>query len=132
MNKAILIGRITKDLELRNTQGGTAVTNFGLAVQRRFKGQSGEYETDFINCIAWKGTAEFLAKHFHKGDMIAIVGNIQTRKWDDDKGTHYATEVVIEEAYFCGSKNSNAGQQNGAAKPSSGTDNFTSSDDLPF
>lgn len=102
MNKSILMGRLTKDPTLRYTPNGKAVCNFTLAVSRRFNAD----EADFINCQAWEKTAEFITKYFGKGNLLAIVGRIQTRTWDDEDGKkHYITEVVVEEAYFTGSKN---------------------------
>lgn len=105
MNKAILIGRLTNDITLKTTANGVQVCSFTLAVDRRFKNQSGERETDFIQCVAWRKTAEFIANFFGKGSRIAVCGAIQTRTWDDEQGTrHYVTEVIIDEAYFCDSK----------------------------
>lgn len=107
MNKAILMGRLTKDPELKTTQGGTSFCNFTIAINRRFKNKDGEYEADFINCVSWRNTSEFISKYFGKGDMIATVGSIQTRNYENDKGEKvYITEVVVDEAYFCGSKQS--------------------------
>ena len=95
------MGRLTKDAELRQTQGGVPVASFSLAVERRF--QKGE--VDFINCVAWRQTAEFVAKWFQKGSMIAVVGSIQTRRYTDNEGKERTvTEVVADEAYFTGSK----------------------------
>ena len=105
MNKVILMGRLTKDVEMRQTPNGVAVARFAIAVNRRFKNANGEYDVDFINCIAWRKTGEFIARYFQKGSMIAVVGSIQTRSWDGNDGKkQYATEVVVDEAYFTGSK----------------------------
>lgn len=114
MNKVTLLGRITKDIELRQTAGGTAVASFTVAVNRRFA-KEGQQQADFINCVAWKQQAEFISKYFSKGSMIAIVGNIQTRTWDDNEGKkHYATEVIVDEVYFTGEKKeANTGENNG-------------------
>lgn len=104
MNKAILIGRITKDVELRYTPNNVAVIQFTVAVDRRYKVE-GQPQADFINCVAWRNTAEFISKYFSKGSRIAIVGSIQTRSWDDNDGNrHYVTEVIVDEAEFCESK----------------------------
>lgn len=101
MNKAILMGRLTRDPELRQTQGGVAVVSFSIAINRRFQ----KDQTDFINCVAWRQTAEFVAKWFQKGSMIAVVGSIQTRRYTDNEGKERTvTEVVADEAYFTGSK----------------------------
>lgn len=104
MNKVCLIGNLTKDPEAKVTPNNVSVTRFGLAVQRRFKNANGEYETDFISCVAWRGTADFIAKYFTKGSKIGVVGELRTRKYEKDGVTHYVTEVVAEEADFAGSK----------------------------
>ena len=102
MNKVILIGRLTKDPEIRYTQNNTPVCNFTLAVDRRF---SKDKQADFINCQAWQKTAEFITKYFGKGNLLAIVGRIQTRTWEDNEGKkRYITEVIVDEVYFAGSK----------------------------
>ena len=102
MNKVILMGRLTKDPEIRYTQNNTPVCNFTLAVDRRF---SKDKQADFISCQAWQKTAEFISKYFQKGLMIAVVGSIQTRTWEDNEGKkRYITEVIVDEVYFAGSK----------------------------
>ena len=104
MNKVILMGRLTKDPEVRYTQNtNTLVANFSLAVNRRFV-KEGESTADFINIIAWSKTGEFVSKYFKKGKQVAIVGRLQTRNYEDDKGKHFITEVVAEEVYFADSK----------------------------
>ncbi|SDA24193.1 single-strand DNA-binding protein [Ruminococcus sp. YE71] len=101
LNKVILSGRITQDLELRQTNGGNAVLQFTLAVQRNFAKQGEERQTDFITCVAWGKTAEFISRFFRKGKSIAIVGNLRSRTYDDKNGTkHYVTEVFVDEAQF--------------------------------
>ena len=105
MNKVILMGRLTKDVEMRQTPNGVSLARFSIAVTRRFKNSNGEYDADFINCVAWRQTGEFIARYFQKGSMIAIVGSIKTRSWDGNDGKkQYATEVIVDEAYFTGSK----------------------------
>ncbi|NSW90043.1 MAG: single-stranded DNA-binding protein [Firmicutes bacterium] len=106
MNKAILMGRLTRDPELRYTSNtNTAVCNFTLAVDRRFSRQGEEKQTDFIPIVVWGKTAEFCSRYFQKGQQVAVVGRIQTRTWDDNEGKrHYVTEVIAEEAYFADSK----------------------------
>lgn len=105
LNKTILMGRLTADPEIRRTQQGTAVTSFTLAVERDFKSQSGEKETDFIDCVAWAGTGEFVGKHFTKGKQMALAGRLQTRSWEDRDGhRRKAVEVVAESVYFADSK----------------------------
>lgn len=138
LNKAILLGRLTKAPELRQTQNGTIVARFTIAVNRRFKNQqTGEYDADFINCVAWRQTAEFIANYFQKGSMIAVVGSIQTRSWDGQDGRRqYATEVVVDEAYFTGSKSETNTAKPAAGKAANTENEFADFDyddgDLPF
>lgn len=115
MNKAIIMGRLTKDVDLRTLQSGAVVASFTLAVDRRFKNKQGERETDFIMCTAWQKTGEFISQYFQKGSMIAVVGEIQTRNYDDKDGKRvYITEVNVNDAYFTGSSERSQGQQEGA------------------
>lgn len=135
MNKSILLGRLTKDVETRYTQStNTQVSSFTLAVNRRFA-KEGEQQADFINIVAWSKTAEFCSKYFRKGQQVAVVGRIQTRTWDDDQGTkHYVTEVVAEEVYFADSKKTNS-EESVLESSTLVTNNdfeIASSDDLPF
>ncbi|MGN0106455.1 MAG: single-stranded DNA-binding protein [Hominilimicola sp.] len=112
MNKALLMGRLTRDVEMRQTPNGVSVARFTLAVNRRFKNAEGNYDADFINCVAWRQTGEFISRYSQKGSMIGVVGSIQSRSWDGQDGKkQYATEVNVEEAYFTGSK-SESGQHN--------------------
>lgn len=105
MNKAILVGRLTANPELRVTPGGANVCSFTIAVDRRFVRQGEERKADFINCVAWNKTAEFISGYFTKGRFIGVVGSIQTRDWTDQNGNRrYATEVIVDEAYFTESK----------------------------
>ena len=105
LNKIILMGRLTRDPELRHTGSGTAVTSFSLAVDRDFKGQNGEKETDFIDVVAWRGTAEFVSKYFTKGRMAVVEGRLQIRDWTDkDGGKRRTAEVVADSVYFGDSK----------------------------
>ena len=125
MNKVILIGRLTKDPEIRYTQNNTPVCSFALAVDRRF---SKDKQADFINCQAWQKTAEFISKYFQKGSMIAVVGRIQTRTWEDNEGKkRYITEVIADEAYFTGSKSKTETDKATDTWPPDYED-----DDLPF
>lgn len=101
MNKVELIGRLTKEPELKLTANQTAFCNFTIAVDRRFKDANGQRQADFINCVAWRQTAQFIAKYFHKGNKIALSGSIQTRSFDDQNGQkRFVTEVIIDEAEF--------------------------------
>ena len=104
MNKVILMGRLTTDPELRTTQSGLSVAALRIAVNRRFAKQGGD-AADFFDVVCWRQTAEFAAKYFKKGQRIAAVGALQTRKWTDKDGQNrYATEVIAEEVYFADGK----------------------------
>lgn len=133
MNKVELIGRLTKDIDVRYTQSSnTLVANFSLAVNRRFVKQGEERQADFINIIAWGKTGEFCSKYFTKGQQVAIVGRIQTRNWEDDKGQkHYVTEVVAEEVYFAGDKKNSCESTNTTAVDNTDYGAFIG-DSLPF
>ena len=105
LNKIFIMGRLTRDPELRRTQSGTPVTSFSLAVDRDFKSQSGEKETDFIDVVAWRSTAEFVAKYFTKGRMAVVEGRLQMRDWTDKDGNkRRSAEVVADNVYFGDSK----------------------------
>lgn len=139
MNKVILMGRLTKDVEVRYTQtNNTAVASFNLAVNRRFVKEGEKRQTDFFNIVAWGKLGEFCSKYFKKGQQVGIIGRLQTRNWEDEQGQkHYVTEVVAEEAYFADSKknseDSNDPFSNNAFGENSGSDfGITSDDDLPF
>ena len=106
MNKVILMGRLTKDPEVRYTQGGepTAIARYTLAVNKRFK-RAGETDADFIGCVAFGKVGEFAEKYLRKGQMIGVIGRLQVRSWEDQNGQKkWATDVVIEEQYFAESK----------------------------
>ena len=107
LNKIIIMGRLTIDPELRRTGSGTAVTSFSMACDRDFKSQSGDKETDFIEVVAWKNTAEFVSKYFSKGRMAVVEGRLQIRDWTDkDGGKRRSAEVVADNVYFADSKRS--------------------------
>lgn len=109
LNKIILMGRLTRDPELRRTQSGTAVVSFSIAVDRDYRSQSGEKETDFIDIVAWRGTAEFVSKYFAKGRMAVVEGRLQIRDWTDrDGGKRRSAEVVADNVYFGDSRKSEA------------------------
>ena len=136
INKVILGGRLTADVELKQTQNGIPVCQFSLAVNRKYS-KEGEQQTDFINCQAWRNTAEFISKYFSKGSSICIVGSIQTRSWKDKDGNNrYATEVVVDEALFVDSKTDGQGKQEpptyvpDAYKPK--FEDVKEDEDLPF
>jgi single-strand DNA-binding protein len=139
MNKVILMGRLTRDPEVRYTStNNTLVASFSLAINRRFSKQGEEKQADFINIVAWDKTGEFCSKYFKKGMQVAVIGRIQTRNYDDKDGKKvYVTEVVAEETYFADSKRE--GQEgtpfgdapfNANATPSDFTP--VTDDDLPF
>ena len=107
LNEIVLMGRLTRDPELRRTGNGTAVTSFSLAVDRDFKGQDGERETDFIDIVAWRSTAEFVSKYFTKGRMAVVKGRLQVRDWTDKDGAkRRSTDVLAENVYFGDSRRS--------------------------
>ena len=126
LNKVILMGRFTRDPELRSTPQGVSTCSFSLAVDRNFVKQGEERKADFINCVAWRQTAEFISKYFKKGDMVALEGSIQVRTWDDDGKTRYATEVIVSQVYFAESK------RDSAEVPMSEVPPMGEDDDLPF
>ena len=137
MNKVCLIGRLTKDPEIRYTQtNNTMVASFNLAVNRRFVRENEESQADFISIVAWSKTAEFVEKYFKKGQQVGIVGRIQTRNWDDEQGEkHYITEVVAEEVYFADSKREDVFTEYGSAFTNNTGSDFevsSSDDELPF
>lgn len=103
INRAIIMGRITNDLELKYSPSGFSVMTFSVAVERNYADQNGERQSDFIRCVAWRQTAEFIAKYFGKGRMIALEGALRTRTFDDKNGTrHYITELYVNDVSFTG------------------------------
>lgn len=110
LNKVFVMGRLTRDPELRRTQSGTAVASFSLAVDRDYKSQSGEKETDFFDVVAWRTTGEFVAKYFTKGRMAVVEGRLQVRQWQDKDGNNRrSTEIIAENIYFGDSKKDGLG-----------------------
>lgn len=135
MNKSILSGRIASDIELKTTGNGTSVCSFRLAVQRRFKNADGNYDTDFISIVAWRGNADFISKYFAKGDPIELGGSLQTRTYEKDGQTVYITEVVIDEVGFVLSKKTDSQGTETVSHTPPENDGFMpmpSGDDLPF
>ena len=151
LNKVVLAGRLTGDPELKQTPSGVSVTNFSIAINRRFSsrnGENAEQQTDFINVVAWRQTAEFITKFFRKGSAICLTGSIQTRAWQDTQGQRrYATEVVVDDAMFVDSRAESNAAQGGSYVPDAyaQTPSFSSNaaqtanfeelntdDDLPF
>ena len=139
LNKIFIMCRLTRDPELRTTNSGTSVASFSLAVDRNYKGADGEKETDFIDCVAWRSTAEFAAKYFTKGRMAAVEGRLQIRPWTDKEGNNRrSAEVIVDNMYFGDSKRDG---DTGGARPASGPVNVSANDwqeadedegDLPF
>jgi len=119
INSVVIQGRLTRDPELRYTQSQTAVLSFGLACQRNVKSEGAQdYPVDFIDCVAWRQTAEFISKYFKKGSMIICRGRLQKREWTDQNGNkRYSTEVVLDEASFCEKKQDSSGQSGGYGQP---------------
>lgn len=136
LNKINIAGRLTADAEMRQTTTGKSVASFTVAVERDFKGPNGEKETDFINCVAWNGTAEFISKYFQKGSMAIVVGRLQTRKYETSDGQkRTATEVIVENIYFGGAKTDNANNTTTTPSvPAGDIDGFIPVEDadLPF
>lgn len=136
LNIAVIMGRLTAQPELKTTPNGVYVTSFSVAVDRSYQKPGTERVTDFINCVAWRQTAEFITKYFNKGSMIAINGSIQQRSYTDKDGNKRNTfEIVVENVSFCGGKKE-SGTDAGAAPATVDTDDFEeismSEDDLPF
>lgn len=121
MNKVILIGRLTADVDLRQTQNNISTCRFTVAVNRKYKNeQTGEYDADFVSCVAWRQTAEFISKYFSKGKMIAIEGTLRTGSYQDKNHTdvtHYTTDVYVDNVEFCGDKSSGQAANSQQQKP---------------
>ena len=129
LNKVILMGRLTSDPELRHTQSNTPVTSFTLAVDRSYK----DKQTDFIDVVAWRSTAEFAFKYFRKGQLVAVVGSIQTRTWEDKQGNkRKAVEVVADEVHFAEAKRDARASDPVAAMADEFTDISADDGELPF
>ena len=118
LNKIVVMGRLTRDPELRRTQSGLSVTSFSVACDRDFKNQSGEKETDFIDCVAWRNTAEFVCKYFSKGRMAVVEGRLQLRDWQDNNGNkRRSAEIVADNVYFGDSKRDGGDSSGYSAAP---------------
>lgn len=129
LNKVLLNGRITKDPEVKSTTSGLYVCQFSVAVTRDYKNSNGEYDADFINCVAWRGTAEYLGNYVVKGDLLAVVGTLQTRSYKDQNGQNRnVTEVIVESVNNLSPKKKEETKfVDLASQPSN-----TNDDDLPF
>ena len=133
LNKTILIGRLTREPELKQTPNGVNVCSFSIAVNRRYKNTEGNYDADFVNCVAWRQTGEFVSKYFTKGSMVAVVGSLQTRKYEKDGQKRTVTEVLVDEVNFCGEKAEEKPAGNDAGNLDlSGFAPMPAGDDLPF
>lgn len=133
-NKVILIGNMVADPELKKTQSGTSVCSFKIAVGRRIK-SDGQPEADFIDIVAWRGTAEFVCRYFRKGNPILVCGQLQVRPWTDQNGQkRYSTEVVADECTFVESKKNNVQTDNAPSYggDQSGFEDLSNDDELPF
>lgn len=128
-NKVIIGGRLTADVELKQTQSGVSVTSFSIAVNRK----GADKKTDFIDVVAWRQTAEFISKYFKKGSSICIVGNLQKREWTDNNGQkRYSTEVIAEEASFVDSKSDGSSADSANIPADANMQEIAVDDDLPF
>lgn len=136
MNKTILQGRLTRDPEMRYTQGGIAVASFTLAVNRRYTKQGEERQADFFNITTWNKTAEFATNYLKKGQQVSIIGRLQNRSWEDNQGQKkYATDIIAEEVYPIWNKtneNEKLDDFNTQTTSYIPEDNFLKNDDLPF
>ena len=122
LNTITIMGRLVRDVELRRTGSGTAVASFTVAVDRDFA-QDGKKDTDFIDCVAWRQTGEFVSKYFRKGSMIVVKGRLQIRNWNDKDGNKRKTaEVVADNCYFGSTKNDSDGANNNSGYSKNGTD----------
>lgn len=131
MNTAILMGRLTADPEIRTTNSGLNYCRFTVAVDRYTKGE--DKKTDFINCVAWRQTAEFVERFFSKGKMIAVQGSIQTGSFTNKDGAKvYTTDVLVDKVHFCGDKGSVTNQSAAAAVDNVYSESSPADDDLPF
>lgn len=134
INKVILTGRITHDIEIRQTPSGASVTQFNIAVERSFAKQGEERQTDFITIVAWNKTAEFIGRYFAKGRSIAVIGQLRSHTYDDKNGTkHYVTEVFADEVQFTFEPKTSQNEQNGGYMPqnSGGGGNYTPNTNTP-
>ena len=129
MNNVSLLGRVVRDIELKYTGNGTAVANFTIAVDRRFKNANGEYDADFIDIVVWRQSAEFVSKYFKKGSPIAVEGSIQTRNYENSEGRKvYVTEVVADNVGFVPRDNSQQQSQSRQTKPKKDDNPFANAD----
>ena len=127
LNSITLMGRLTKEPDFRTTQSGTNVVSFTLAVDRDYQSGGSEKQTDFVECVAWRNTADFVSKYFHKGQMMALRGSLQSRKWEDKNGnSRVSWEVLADSVYFCDGKKSDGN----ADRPAKSAVNVSAFEDL--
>lgn len=129
LNKIVIQGRLTKDPELRRTQSGTAVASATVAVDRDFKNQDGNRDTDFIPIVAWKGTGEMLAKYFSKGRMIVVEGRLQLRDWTDNDGNKRRTAEIVANSVYFGDSKRDGGE---TVEPKNGFSEIEDDGEMPF
>lgn len=133
INRVVLVGRLTKDPELKYTSSGTAVGTFSLAVNRQFTNSNGDREADFINCVIWRKSAENFANFTHKGSLVGIDGRLQTRNYENQQGQRvYVTEVVVDNFSLLEPRSSNDGQNTGATEHKDMGSPIDIADELPF
>lgn len=133
MNKVFLIGRLTNDIELATTNSGVSVCRFTIAVQRRFENADGEKESDFFNCVAWRGIGENISKYCKKGNKIGVIGELQNRSYDAQDGTkRYITEIIVNECEFLQTKNSNSNNTHNTIQATQPELEPITDDQLPF
>ena len=133
LNKVILMGRITRELEMKQTANSNSVLSFNVAVDRSYQKQGEEKQSDFITCVAWGKTAEFISKYFGKGRMIALEGELRSRTYDDKNGTkHYVTEVFVSNVSFTGEpkQQDGYGQNSGYQQPQQNNSNYNNNNAL--
>lgn len=136
-NKVIMLGRITKDLELKTTPAGVSVLTFSIAVDRRYQEKGAERKSDFFNCVAWRNEAEFISRFFIKGSAIMIEGELQNRSYKDKNGAEkWVTEIIVDRATFTGEKKATSGSPDTEqAEPTTANENAApaqADDDYPF
>lgn len=132
INRVVLMGRVATEIELKKTPNGTSVAQFSVAVERSYAKQGEEKQTDFIMCVAWQKTAEFISKFFNKGRMIALDGNLRTRTYDDKNGSkHYITEVYVDNVSFTGEAKQDS-KNNNTSVDIDDFDEVLSEDGVPF
>lgn len=133
MNFIVLMGRLTSDVELKTTNNGNSVTSFNLAVDRAYTPKGQEKQTDFIPCVAWRGTAEFISKHFRKGQRIAVKGELQQRTYTANDGSKRSVyEVIVDGAFFCESKGEPSIEMKAAVSGNQFEEVTFDESDLPF